>query len=51
MYLKKNAKHLTRSTRLQSMGTRENTEYYLIYIKQSIKTKSMSLNQVFNQGI
>ena len=36
------------------MGTQHNIEYQLIYIKQSTSkalTKSMSLNQVFNQGI
>ena len=33
------------------MGTHYNIEYKLKYINQSIKTKSMSLNQVFNQGI
>ena len=49
--LKENAWHLTTSTRLQIMGTHYNIEYKLKYINQSIKTKSMSLNQVFNQGI
>ena len=36
--LKENAQRLTTSTRLQSMGTQQNTEYKLKYINQSTKS-------------
>ena len=35
--LKENVKHLTTSTKLQSIGTHQNTKYKLKYINQSIK--------------
>ena len=36
--LKENVKHLTTSTKLQSMGTHQNTKYKLKYLNQSIKS-------------
>ena len=36
--LKENVKHLTTSTKLQSMGTHQNTKYKLKYINQSTES-------------